>query len=75
MNLFRDIGCRNFPTGSSFIAIWELDLVDANRFARRRQLHFSKFGTVAHSSPRRFEIAANSRQEWKIYSIFLWSWK
>lgn len=32
----------------------------AKRFARLRQLYFSRCGTVAHSSPNRLEIAAKS---------------
>ena len=59
MNFLRDAGDGIFHIGSSLTTGWTFDLV-ANRFARLRQLYFSKFGTVAHSSPKRFEIAAKS---------------
>lgn len=59
MNFFLEDGGGIFHTDSSLTADVELGL-DAKRFARLLQLYFSKLGTVAHSSPRRFEIVAKS---------------
>ena len=59
MNFLRDAGGGIFQVASSLLVGVEFGLA-ANRFARLRQLYFSRFGTVAHSSPSRFEIAAKS---------------
>lgn len=59
MNFFREAGGGIFQTGSSLLAGKEWGFA-AKRFARLRQLYFSRCGTVAHSSPNRLEIAAKS---------------
>lgn len=62
MNFLRDPGGGIFQTGSSRAAGGgAADGFAAKRFARLLQLYFSKFGTVAHISPKRFEIAAKSK--------------
>ena len=59
MNFLRDAGGGIFHMASSLLVGVGLGLA-AKRFARLRQLYFSRFGTVAHNSPSRLEIAAKS---------------